>query len=120
MDVLSHCRDETETWQAFHTVACLCHPSQGGSPGDMQALCAAARRALGPAWPWGSDMPNMFDIYCAAMQVPNPFGSGGIASAGEAGARGPADAVAAYDPAASPFGSLGGMGRVSLAYSAAS
>lgn len=115
MSVLAHCRDDAEVWDTFHAVACLCHPAQGGSDADMQALCAAAREALGPAWPWGSDVPNMFDIYCQAKGVPNPFGSGGIATAGAADQD---DGVQAYEAHASPFGPVCGMGRVLLAYAA--
>lgn len=73
--VFSHCRGEGETWAAFYSLACLCHPGQGGQREDMEALCAQARGALGASWPahW-TGVPNLFDLFCTATVVDNPFG----------------------------------------------
>ena len=83
--VFGHCLDESERWATFYSLACLCHPDQGGRREDMQALCAEARGALGAAWPahWASAtsdgrpaswVPNLFDVFCTATGVDNPFG----------------------------------------------
>lgn len=114
--MFAHCADAAQAWDTFHAVACLCHPAQGGSADDMRALCAQAREALGDAWPWeGDHVPNMFDVYCAAKGLPNPFGDAGIAGAAHVPLSAAAE-VAAYDPAASPFGPLTGAGRLVLAH----
>lgn len=106
----------------FHAVACMCHPAQGGSAADMQALCDAARDALGAQWPagWGADgrFPNLFDIHCMAAGTPNPFGAG-IGARAAVPAGGGYGAPGAFDPSASPFEALSGLGRVSLAWAAA-
>lgn len=80
--VFEHCRDITEAWTTFYTLACLCHPGQGGAREDMAALCAQARDALGPSWPdhWDADCPNLFDVFCAATGTRNPFGQSIAAS----------------------------------------
>lgn len=77
--LFSHCNGPEDTWQTFYTVACICHPSQGGESGDMTCLTDQAREALGPGeWPDGwtaTPPPNLFDIFCKATRTPNPFGA---------------------------------------------
>ncbi len=85
--VFEHCTDETEAWTTFYSLACLCHPGQGGAREDMEALCCQARAALGPAWPdsWREgDIPNLFDVLCVATGTRNPFGQS-IAASGSFG-----------------------------------
>lgn len=123
-ELFTHCRGATEAWATFHEMACMCHPAQGGSAEDMEALCGAARVVLGAEWPagWpaaGNGFPNMFDIHCVSSGTPNPFGAGGIAIDAPAAAAYRL-APSAFDPSASPFEPLTGVGRISLAWAAAS
>lgn len=114
MSLFGHCQSAADIWRTVHTVASACHPAQGGCPDDMRALCAAAHEALGEAWPWApTELPNLFDIYCLATGIRNPFGSQGIAG-GDTQQHTDIREVGAYDPSAAPFGSLHGAGRVSL------
>lgn len=114
--MFEHCRSEADAWDTFHEVARACHPAQGGSREDMEALCDLARDALGPAWPseWPpGDIPNMFDVYCRATGMPNPFGS-----ISDPPAQWPPAEVPAFLPAP-PFAWLPrGAGRLRVMYSA--
>jgi len=82
--VFDHCRDARDAWGTFYSLACLCHPSQGGRREDMEALCRQARELLSPEWPplWTTGIPNLFDIFCVATGTANPFGAS-IERAGE-------------------------------------
>lgn len=70
--MFDHCKDLKEAWSTLYTVACLCHPSQGGSSADMDALwdmfCTKYEVPK-------TKIPNVFDIYCIANGVQNPFGT---------------------------------------------
>lgn len=73
--MFDHCTGPDEVWNAFYLVACLCHPSQGGTKEDFLALCAMARDIItDDEWPqdW-PEIPNLFDIFCKATKRPNPF-----------------------------------------------
>ena len=84
--VFDHCREESETWATFYSLACLCHPGQGGHREEMEGLCAQARAALGDSWPehWtgAAGVPNLFDLFCTATGADNPFGQS-IAAGGQ-------------------------------------
>lgn len=75
--LFAHCKDATEAWKTFYTVACLAHPGQGGQQNEFEALVAQARQALADAWPaeWrhASDI-NLFDVFCKTDGRRNPFG----------------------------------------------
>lgn len=87
--MFDHCRDLLDNngcracvWQTLHCVACACHPCQGGRQEDAQAVFDEARGLLcllGESWPeeWPRPpaLPNLFDVYCKASGLPNPFGS---------------------------------------------
>jgi hypothetical protein len=115
--VFDHCDTPDDVWRAFHELACLCHPAQGGSADDMRALSSLARQRLGDAWPahW-TDMPNVFDVYCRATGTPNPFGRS--VAEGLAAVPPPPPDVPGYDADdARAFAWLpAGAARVRLAY----
>jgi len=131
--VFAHCsHDPDETWKTFYSLACLCHPSQGGYREEMAELCRQARHALGEdGWPeaWRSHdaLPNLFDIFCTATKRDNPFGSltrseqQEPCSAFEVTACCPlplAD-VPGYRCAGAPFAPLSSLGAVELVFCAA-
>lgn len=63
-----------DAWRLFYDVACMCHPSQGGSDADMLGLCSLAREALDD-WPenWTpTSFPSLFDIFCKVTGTPPP------------------------------------------------
>jgi hypothetical protein len=124
------CTDVASVWRTLHCVACACHPCQGGRPEDAHAVFAEARRLLGDAWPSGwpepPHLPNLFDVYCMASDLPNPFGRSiqevrptpQCATANRQGpSPGPAQAAdpGGYDPGASCFAPVrAGAGRAWL------
>ena len=135
MSVFEQCKDATETWQAFYTVACLCD-----QPADMQALCGQARHALGADWPWDAETtPLPYDIFCKMGDYKGGFDSSGwgdmwgeytdtadAANADAHAANANAEPlVRGYDPAAAaPYSSIvqrcpSGWGRVELVSRAA-
>lgn len=88
--MFDHCADAEdpvgETWRTLHEFALVCHPCQGGTREQMGAVCVAAREALtraGAAWPEGwADPPAMFDLYCLAKGLDNPYGRTIVPSGG--------------------------------------
>ncbi len=101
--LFAHCGDDADRWKTFYTVACLCHPGQGGQQADMDELCEQARRALGDAWPpaWHARNLNLFDAFCKMEDRRNPFGEDGIAMASPLPPAAPGDPqpyVAAEQP----------------------
>ena len=61
-----------QAWALFYDVACMCHPSQGGSDADFRGLCALAREAMADEWPstWTLESPKLFDIFCKVTETP--------------------------------------------------
>ncbi len=117
--VFSHCKDTGDTWTSFYSLACLCHPAQGGSAADMDALCAEARASLGPEWPthW-TGVPGLFDVFCGATGTPNPFGRS--IEAPDAPAAVATDGPPGYEPAAGSYALLPPrVGSVELVFCAA-
>lgn len=111
--LFEHCADEAEAWATFYSLACLVHPDQGGAPGEMAALCRAAREVLDWEPLCAETVPPLFDIFCRATGTRNPFGD----SIGTQPAAGGGAAPGAYDPAAEPWSAaapppLGRMERV--------
>lgn len=77
--MFDHCETAQDAWTTFYMVACLCHPTQGGTNEDIGALCDMFRETLmrfGQEYPddW-KPVPNLFDVFCKATNTPNPFGS---------------------------------------------
>ena len=116
--MFAHCQDDRQVLDTLHVVACACHPAQGGHQREYAAVCRLAREALRGAWPFDGPEPALFDVFCAARGVANPFGPRGIAAAATATAV--ATAVAANNATTGaprpwtpppPYATLGGAGR---------
>lgn len=102
MSLFEHCTTDEERWHTAYAVACLVHPSQGGLPEDMRALCSQAREALADFddelhRDEGQEFPNLFDMFCKATGTPNQLRD--LAAADFAPACDPGDPVP-YMPAA--------------------
>lgn len=122
MSLFAHCQTADEVWTTFHSVACLCHPSQGGTEADMTALCREARGLLGDeAWPtqWSSNaLPNLFDLFCLATKKRNPFGVTIEPQQKHAPHRTPED-IPGYVTSRGHYAPLSTFGSVELVFSAA-
>lgn len=122
--VFDHCSTEDDAWHTFYLLACLCHPSQGGHPGDMEALCEQARRSpIGAAWPpeWTAApaAPPLFDIFCRATKTANPFGASIAPAAGEFQQVGGPEELPGYRYGTRFYMPLAsGIGNIELVFSA--